>query len=100
MKKLLCLAAATLMLGGLAAFPTAAMAAGTAPPPAKHMTHKATAKHHMHHRVAHKRSCYDYAWQSQQMKDCVSKAGSMSKPMAKKTSAKKHMKKHMTMKKS
>lgn len=98
MKKLLCLAAATLMLGGLATLPTAAMAAGTAPPPpAKHTMHKASAKHHMHHRMAHKRSCYDYAWQSQQMKDC--QAGATSKPMAK-TSAKKHMKKHMTMKKS
>jgi len=33
----------------------------------------------------HKMSCYDYAWESQQMKDCLAKAGSK-KPAGQKTS--------------
>jgi hypothetical protein len=37
----------------------------------------------MHH---HKMSCYDYAWESQQMKDCLAKKEGK-KPMAKKASA-------------
>lgn len=28
----------------------------------------------------HKRSCYDYAWQSQDMKDCLAKQASAAKP--------------------
>ena len=34
----------------------------------------------------HKMSCYDYAWDSQQMKDCLAKSSSK-KPMPQKTSA-------------
>ena len=37
----------------------------------------------MHH---HQMSCYDYAWESQQMKDCLAKKEGK-KPMAKKASA-------------
>ncbi len=40
----------------------------------------------------HKMGCYDYAWQSAAMQDCLAKAGgsaSSSKPMMKKSSKKK-----------
>ena len=70
-KTLLSLAAATLIMGGLASVPTAAQAA-TAPA----------------HKSMHKMSCYDYAWDSQQQKDCL-----QGKPAAKKTVMKKKTKK-------
>jgi hypothetical protein len=47
----------------------------------------------------HKMSCYDYAWESQQMKDCLAKMEGK-KPMAKKASAKKPAAKPSTKKSS
>jgi hypothetical protein len=35
----------------------------------------------MGHKSHHKMSCYDYAWESQDMKDCLAKQGSGSKTM-------------------
>ena len=73
-KTLLSLAAAALIAGGLALAPTGAQAATA-------------------HKAAHKMSCYDYAWDSQQQKDCLAKGDTAAKPAAKKTSAKKKTKK-------
>ena len=72
-KTLLSLAAAALIAGGLAVVPTGAQAAAA-------------------HKSAHKMSCYDYAWDSQQQKDCLAKGDTAAKPAAKKTSAKKKTK--------
>jgi hypothetical protein len=36
----------------------------------------------------HKMSCGDYAWQSQEMKDCMAKQGATKKPATKKVSKK------------
>ena len=71
-KMLTCLAAAVVIAGGLTALPAAA--AGTAAP--------ATKAAPAHHKSAHKASCYDYAWDSQQMKDCLAKGDKMTKPAA------------------
>ena len=69
-KILLSLAAAALLVGGLATLSTGAEAAT---------------------KSAHKMSCYDYAWESQAQKDCLAKGD---KPaMVKKTSVKKKAKK-------
>jgi hypothetical protein len=73
-KTLLSLAAAALIAGGLATVSTGAQAAAA-------------------HKSAHKMSCYDYAWESQQQKDCLAKGDTAAKPAAKKTSAKKKTKK-------
>ena len=73
-KTLLSLAAATLIIGGLASVPTSAQAATAAP---------------MAHKSVHKMSCYDYAWDSQQQKDCLVKGDKMAKPAVKKASTKK-----------
>jgi len=35
----------------------------------------------MAHKSRHKMSCYDYAWESQDMKDCLAKPGSGQKTM-------------------
>jgi len=40
------------------------------------------------------KSCYDYAWQSQEMNDCLAKAGSSKSAPAKSTSTKKPSTKH------
>lgn len=64
MKTLLSFAVATLLIGG---FATAASAAG--------------------HKGHHARSCYDYAWDSQEQKDCLAKGDTQPAP------AKKHHKK-------
>ena len=81
-KTLLTLAAAALLIGGLASAPAQAAA------PAKAPAHKMA-----HHASHHKKSCYDYAWESQQQKDCLAKGDTAAKPAAKKTSAKKKTKK-------
>ena len=47
----------------------------------------------------HKMSCYDYAWESQQMKDCLAKKEGK-KPMAHKASSKKPAAKPSTKKSS
>jgi hypothetical protein len=73
-KTLLSLAAATLIVGSLALVPTSVQAATKAP---------------MAHKSAHKMSCYDYAWDSQQQKDCLVKGDKMAKPAVKKASTKK-----------
>ncbi len=73
-KTLLSLAAAALIVGGLATVSSGAQAATA-------------------HKSAHKMSCYDYAWDSQQQKDCLTKGDKAAKPAAKKTSMKKKSKK-------
>jgi hypothetical protein len=73
-KTLLSLAAAALLLGGLAVAPASAQTAA----PAK----KAPAKHAMHH-ASHMKSCYDYAWDSQQQKDCLAKPAAATAPAKK-----------------
>jgi hypothetical protein len=75
-KTLFSLAAAALIIGGLASVPTSAEAATKAP---------------MAHKASHKVSCYDYAWDSQQQKDCLAKGDA--KPAVKKASVKKKAKK-------
>jgi len=61
-----------------------AQAAKTAPAKMKPMTmHKAAAHHKM--------NCYDYAWQSQAMQDCLAGKKSMKQPMHKSSSKKKMM---------
>jgi len=86
MKKLMSITAAMMLAGGLVSAP--AFAAGSAPaaakPAAKTMAHKTM------HKAVHKASCYDYAWQSQAMKDCLAKGD---KPMKMKKSMKKKAKK-------
>jgi hypothetical protein len=77
-KILFSLAAAALIIGGLASVSTSAQAATKAP---------------MAHKASHKMSCYDYAWDSQQQKDCLAKGDTMAKPAVKKTSMKKKAKK-------
>ncbi len=67
-KKLLSLAAAALLVGGLSFVASPAEAA--------------TAKKASMHKSHHKMSCYDQAWESQAMKDCLAKAEA--KPAAKK----------------
>ena len=71
MKKLMVIAAATLLAVGLASGSASAQGATkkAAMPKAKHAT-----------------SCYDYAWDSQAQKDCL--AGKSAKPMAKKAAKK------------
>ena len=81
-KTLLTLAAAVLMIGGLASVPASAQ---TAAPASKAPAHKMA-----HHAAHHKMSCSDYAWESQAMKDC--EAGKSAAP-AHKSSMKKSMKK-------
>lgn len=107
MKKLLSIAAATLLVGGLVSVPVYAQTSSAQPAApaqqsapakmpvakhhaAKHMTVKHMAAAHMHHAARHKMSCYDHAWQSQAMKDCLAK-GDM-KPAAKKSMKKMPMK--------
>jgi hypothetical protein len=53
----------------------------------------------MAHKMSHKMGCYDYAWQSAAMNDCLAKGSGMKKPTMKKTSMKKKMS-SMPMKKS
>jgi hypothetical protein len=77
------LAAAITGVLALPASSAYAQAAKTAPAKMKPMAMHTAAAHH-------RMGCYDYAWQSQQMNDCLSK-----KPM-KKTSSKKTMKKKMS----
>ena len=63
-------------------------AAPANPPAAKPMTMKKP----MAHKASHKMSCYDYAYQSAAMQDCLAKGGgktSAAKPMMKKASKKK-----------
>ena len=55
MKAILAIAAATVLLGGLAAAPAVAA----------------------EKKMAHKPSCYDFAWESQAMADCLAKGGPM-----------------------
>ena len=62
-KKLLSLAAAALLVGGLSLAASPADAAT----PKKEGHYKHQAKHHVF-------NCYDYAWESQELKDCLDKA--------------------------
>jgi hypothetical protein len=78
----LTLAAACLASLGLAALPAAAQ---QTPAP---KTDAMQPMMGMHHKMAHPASCYDYAWDSQEQKDCLAK-GDQPAPM---------MKKHMTKK--
>lgn len=43
--------------------------------PMAHKPQMRKAAMHRHHR--HKMSCYDYAWQSQDMKNCLARSGKM-----------------------
>jgi hypothetical protein len=77
-------AAAAVIAGGLA---LPAAFAQTAPAPAaKPMT---MAKPMAHKASHHKMSCYDYAYQSKAMSDCLAKGSGAAKPMAKKSTKKK-----------
>jgi hypothetical protein len=76
-------AVAAVVAGVLAMPAPAAHAAGSTAPAAKPMTMKKP----MAHKSSHKMGCYDYAWESQAMKDCLAKG--TSKPMMKKSTKKK-----------
>ena len=78
LKTLFSLAAAALIIGGLASLSTSAQAATKAP---------------MAHKASHMTSCYDYAWDSQQQKDCLAKGDKTATPAVKKTTMKKKAKK-------
>ena len=81
--------AAAAAIAGVLALPAPsayAQAAKTAPVVAKSTI--------MKHAAARHRDCYDLAWQSQAMKDCMAK-GEMKKPV-KKASSKKMKKKKMS----
>ena len=81
---------------GLLTLPTpAAYAQGATKPAAT----KPAAKP-MGHKMSHKMGCYDYAWQSTAMNDCLAKGSSMKKPMMKKASTSKKKMSSMPMKKS
>jgi hypothetical protein len=67
MSKLLLPVAATLAVLGFAVAPAAA--AGKT----------------MHHAMHHRMSCLDYAWDSQEMKDCQAKGDTVAKPTSAKT---------------
>jgi hypothetical protein len=65
-------------------------AQGATKPAAKPMAMKSTG-----HKMSHKMGCYDYAWQSAAMNDCLAKGSGM-----KKTSMSKKKMSSMPMKKS
>jgi hypothetical protein len=84
--KMWTVAVAAVVAGALALPAPAAYAQTAAAPAAKPMT--MNMKKPMAHKASHhKMSCYDYAWDSQAMKDCLAKG--TSKPMTKKSSKKK-----------
>lgn len=80
--------AAVAVVAGVLAMPApAAYAQASTAPAAKPMTMKKPMAH-----KAHKMNCYDYAYQSAAMQDCLAKGTSKtstSKPMMKKSSKKK-----------
>ena len=85
--KMWTVAVAAVVAGGLALPAPAALAQTSTAPAAKPMTTKPMA-----HKSHHKMDCYDLAYQSQAMADCLAKANnkaSMAKPMTKKTTKKK-----------
>jgi hypothetical protein len=84
--KMWTVAVAAVVAGGLALPAPAAYAQTSTAPAVKPMP--MTMKKPMTHKASHKMSCYDYAWESAAMKDCLAK-GSASKPMMKKSSKKK-----------
>ena len=74
-------AAAAVVAGALVLPAPAAYAQTSTAPAAKPM-----AKKHMAKTSAHRKDCYDYAWQSAAMSDCLAKGtskASASKPMKK-----------------
>jgi hypothetical protein len=75
MKKLIYVTAATLLVAGLAASPAFAA------------TKKKMAAHHT--TAHHTMSCYDYAWDSQDQKDCLAGKKPMMTKAAKKSTKKK-----------
>ena len=85
------------VVAGLLALPSPAAYAQTStapanPPAAKPMAKNMGMKKPMAHKASHKMNCYDYAWESAAMKDCLAKSGgktSAAKPMMKKASKKK-----------
>jgi hypothetical protein len=82
--KMWTVAVAAVVAGALALPAPAAYAQTSAAPAAKPM------KMPMAHKASHhKMSCYDYAYQSQAMQDCLAKGASASKPMMKKSTKKK-----------
>jgi hypothetical protein len=81
---------------GLLALPgLTGSAQGATKPAAKPMAMKSTG-----HKMSHKMGCYDYAWQSAAMNDCLAKGSGMKKPMMKKASMSKKKMSSMPMKKS
>jgi hypothetical protein len=64
------------LCAGLALGVTPALAADMPPHKPMPMKHG-----QMHARRHHKTSCYDYAWQSQAMKDCLARPATMATPM-------------------
>jgi hypothetical protein len=84
--KMWTVAVAAVVVGGLAL--PAAYAQTSAAPAAKPMTMSKPMAHKSHHKT----DCYDLAYQSQAMADCLAKQGSKTsaaKPMTKKASKKK-----------
>lgn len=82
-------AVAAVIAGALVLPAPAAYAQASTAPAAKPMTMK---KPMMAKKSSHKMGCYDYAWQSAAMADCLAKGtskASTSKPMMKKSSKKK-----------
>lgn len=80
-------ALAAAVVGVLTLPAPAAYAAGATKPAATKPAMKPMAMKKSHHKMG----CYDYAWESAAMKDCLAKgSGSMGKPM-KKSSMKKKM---------
>ncbi len=86
--KMWTVAVAAVVAGVLALPAPAAYAQTTTAPAAKPMTMKKP----MAHKSSHKMSCYDYAYQSAAMQDCLAKGTSKTgatKPMMKKSTKKK-----------
>ncbi len=86
--KMWTVAVAAVVAGVLALPAPAAYAQTSAAPAAKPMTMKKPMARKSHHKM----SCYDYAWQSAAMQDCLAKGTSKTgagKPMMKKSSKKK-----------
>lgn len=86
--KMWTVAVAAVVAGGLALPAPAALAQTSTAPAAKPMTMKKPMAHASHHKT----DCYDLAYQSQAMADCLAKSpnkASTTKPMMKKATKKK-----------
>ena len=79
------------VVAGVLALPAPAAYAQTSAAPATPAAKPMTMKKPMAHKSSHKMNCYDLAYQSAAMQDCLAKGGNASapKPMMKKSSKKK-----------